>query len=114
MIDAMAIRKQVQYNSHTQTMSGFVDLGDGMNETSVARSLEGLHRLLPYKFIETRNSEVFAGACIRGIAGAGYQSPVCDNRWTCNQYQHVHNARMPAAPEVFGCSDYIFSSPFDR
>lgn len=36
MVDAMAIRRQVQYDSHTQTMTGFVDLGDGIDETSVA------------------------------------------------------------------------------
>lgn len=36
MLDAMAIRKHVQYNPHTQEMSGFVDMGDGMNETDVA------------------------------------------------------------------------------
>lgn len=29
MLDAMAIRKHVQYNPHTQSMSGFVDMGDG-------------------------------------------------------------------------------------
>ncbi len=29
----MAIKKHVQYNPHTQTMSGFVDRGDGFNET---------------------------------------------------------------------------------
>ncbi|KAL7387535.1 hypothetical protein ABVT39_024977 [Epinephelus coioides] len=28
MLDAMAIRKHVQYNPHTQEMSGFVDMGD--------------------------------------------------------------------------------------
>ncbi len=33
MLDAMAIKKHVQYNPHTQTMSGFVDRGDGFNET---------------------------------------------------------------------------------
>lgn len=36
MLDAMAIKKHVQYNPHTQSMSGFVDLGDGNNETDVA------------------------------------------------------------------------------
>lgn len=36
MLDAMAVRKHVQYNPHTQKMSGFVDMGDGMNETDVA------------------------------------------------------------------------------
>ncbi|KAM7417150.1 hypothetical protein PAMA_016997 [Pampus argenteus] len=36
MLDAMAIRKHVQYNPHTQTMSGFVDMEDGLNETDVA------------------------------------------------------------------------------
>lgn len=36
MLDAMAIKKHVQYNPHTQKMSGFVDMGDGMNETDVA------------------------------------------------------------------------------
>ncbi|KAL7383197.1 hypothetical protein ABVT39_006240 [Epinephelus coioides] len=33
----MAIRRQVQYDSHTQKMTGFVNRGDGMDETSVAR-----------------------------------------------------------------------------
>lgn len=36
MLDAMAIKKHVQYNPQTQTMSGFVDMGDGCNETDVA------------------------------------------------------------------------------
>uniref|UniRef100_A0A096LQR8 THAP-type domain-containing protein n=1 Tax=Poecilia formosa TaxID=48698 RepID=A0A096LQR8_POEFO len=36
ILDAMAIRKHVQYNLHTQSLSGFVDLGDGNNETEVA------------------------------------------------------------------------------
>lgn len=36
MLDAMAIRKHVQYNPHNQSMSGFVDLGDGNNETDAA------------------------------------------------------------------------------
>ncbi|KAJ4919650.1 hypothetical protein JOQ06_027835 [Pogonophryne albipinna] len=36
MLDAMAIRKHVQYNPHNQSMSGFVDMGDGNNETNVA------------------------------------------------------------------------------
>lgn len=36
MLDAMAIKKHVQYNPPTQTMSGFVDTGDGFNETDVA------------------------------------------------------------------------------
>lgn len=36
MIDAMAIRKQVQYDSHTKTMTGFVDLGVGTDESKVA------------------------------------------------------------------------------
>ncbi len=36
MLDAMAIKKHIQYNPQTQNMSGFVDMGDGMNETDVA------------------------------------------------------------------------------
>ncbi len=36
VLDAMAVRRHVQYNPHTQEMCGFVDLGDGMNETDVA------------------------------------------------------------------------------
>ncbi len=32
MLDAMAIKKHIQYNPQTQKMSGFVDMGDGMNE----------------------------------------------------------------------------------
>lgn len=36
LLDAMAIRKHVQYNPHTQSMSGFVDLGDGSSENDVA------------------------------------------------------------------------------
>uniref|UniRef100_A0A9J7ZUA4 DNA transposase THAP9 n=1 Tax=Cyprinus carpio carpio TaxID=630221 RepID=A0A9J7ZUA4_CYPCA len=36
MLDAMSIRKHVQYNPHTQSMSGFVDMGDGNSETEVA------------------------------------------------------------------------------
>ena len=36
MLDAMSIRKHVQYNPHTQSMSGFVDMGDGISETDFA------------------------------------------------------------------------------
>ena len=36
MLDAMAIKKHVQYDPQTQTMSGFVDMGDRMNETDIA------------------------------------------------------------------------------
>lgn len=36
MLDAMSIKKHVQYNPHTESMSGFVDMGDGNNETDVA------------------------------------------------------------------------------
>ena len=36
MLDAMSIKKHVQYNSHTESMSGFVNLGDGNSETDVA------------------------------------------------------------------------------
>lgn len=36
MLLAMAIKQHIQYNPHIQKMSGFVDLGDGMNETDVA------------------------------------------------------------------------------
>ncbi|KAK7128284.1 hypothetical protein R3I93_020780 [Phoxinus phoxinus] len=35
MLDAMSIRKHVQYNPHTQSMSG-LDMGDGNSETDVA------------------------------------------------------------------------------
>lgn len=37
MLDGMSIRKQVQYEAHTQTMRGFVDLGMGIDESSMAR-----------------------------------------------------------------------------
>ena len=30
MLDAMAIKKHIQYNPNTQRMSGFVDMGDGI------------------------------------------------------------------------------------
>ncbi|KAL1006628.1 hypothetical protein UPYG_G00074670 [Umbra pygmaea] len=36
VLDGMSIRRQVQYDSHKQTMIGFVDLGSGIDETSVA------------------------------------------------------------------------------
>lgn len=36
MLDTMAIKKHVQYNPNTQSMSGFVDMGDGLNESDVA------------------------------------------------------------------------------
>ncbi|CAK6957785.1 uncharacterized protein si:ch73-130a3.4 isoform X3 [Scomber scombrus] len=59
MLDSMAIRQHVQYNTHTQKMSGFVDMGDGINETDFifldrsgfygwpTRPLEGSNCLLP-------------------------------------------------------------------
>ncbi len=36
MVDVVAIRRQVQYDRHTQTMTGFVDLGDSTDETKMA------------------------------------------------------------------------------
>lgn len=36
MLDAMATKKHVQYNPNTQNMSGYVDMGDGVNESDVA------------------------------------------------------------------------------
>ena len=39
MLDAMSIKKHVQYNPHTESMSGFVDMGDGNNENDVASGL---------------------------------------------------------------------------
>ena len=36
ILDAMAIKKTMQYNPQSQTMSGFVDMGDGLNEMDVA------------------------------------------------------------------------------
>ena len=36
MLDAMAIKKHIQYTPHTQSMCGFVNMGDGLNETDVA------------------------------------------------------------------------------
>ena len=36
MLDAMAIKKHVQYVPQTQTMSGFVDMGDRSNQTDIA------------------------------------------------------------------------------
>ena len=36
MIDAMAIRKHIQYSSRTKSFKGFVDLGDGPDEQNVA------------------------------------------------------------------------------
>ena len=36
MLDGMAIRKHVQYSPHSQKMTGFVDMGDGLNETDIA------------------------------------------------------------------------------
>lgn len=36
MLDAMSIKRHLQYNPHAQSMSGYVDLGDGSNETDPA------------------------------------------------------------------------------
>lgn len=36
MLDGLAIRRQIQYDPHTQKMIDFVNLGDGLDETSVA------------------------------------------------------------------------------
>ena len=36
MLDAMAIKKHVQYDPQAQTMSGFVDMGDRVNQTDIA------------------------------------------------------------------------------
>ncbi|KAM3605598.1 uncharacterized protein V6R79_001603 [Siganus canaliculatus] len=36
MLDAMAIKKHVQYDPQTQTMCGFVDMGDHLNQTDIA------------------------------------------------------------------------------
>lgn len=36
MLDAMAIKKHIQYCPHIKKMSGYVDMGGGMDETDVA------------------------------------------------------------------------------
>ncbi|KAM3615416.1 uncharacterized protein V6R79_002044 [Siganus canaliculatus] len=36
ILDAMAIKRHIQYNPQTQAMSGFVDMGDRCSETDVA------------------------------------------------------------------------------
>lgn len=36
MLDAMAIKKHVQYDPQSQTMSGFVDMGDRINQSDIA------------------------------------------------------------------------------
>ena len=33
MLDAMSIKKHVQHDPQTQTMFGYVDMGDRLNET---------------------------------------------------------------------------------
>lgn len=50
-LDAMAIKKHVQYNPHTQKMSGYVDMGNGMDETDLATEVlvfmvVGIHGLM--------------------------------------------------------------------
>lgn len=42
MIDAMAVRKQVCYDSRTQKMTGLVDLGDGQTGSDCAEASEAL------------------------------------------------------------------------
>ena len=37
MLDAMAIKKHIQYIPQTQRLCGFVNMGDGLNETDVAK-----------------------------------------------------------------------------
>lgn len=36
MLDAMSIKNHVQYDPQTQTMFGYVDMGDRLNETDIA------------------------------------------------------------------------------
>ncbi len=36
MLDAMAIKNHIQHNPQTQTMFGYVDMGDRLNETDIA------------------------------------------------------------------------------
>lgn len=36
MLDAMSIKNHVQYDPQTQTMFGYVDMGDRLNETDMA------------------------------------------------------------------------------
>ncbi|KAL2092151.1 hypothetical protein ACEWY4_011949 [Coilia grayii] len=37
MVDGMSIKRQMQYEAHTRTMRGLVDLGMGLDETAVAK-----------------------------------------------------------------------------
>lgn len=67
MLDAMAIKKHVQYDPQTQTMSGFVDMGERINQTDIAS--EALVFLV--------------------VGLQGYW-----NGWPFIQCQHVHPARM--------------------
>lgn len=36
MLDAMSIKSHIQHNPQTQTILGYVDMGDGLNETDIA------------------------------------------------------------------------------
>ena len=69
MLDAMSIKKHLQYNPRTKRMSGYVDLGNGCNETDPATEalvlmvvglkghMEGTHRLILYFNTHSRHTK---------------------------------------------------------
>lgn len=101
MLDAMSIRKHVQYNPHTQSTSGFVDMGDGNSETDVATEalvfmvvgLQG-HWKAPIAYFLTKSLSLqkhkgsFSVMLLRSYMHR-YSGGMCNNGWSCLQCQHV-------------------------
>lgn len=78
MLDAMAIKKHVQYDPQTQTMNGFVDMGDQLNKTDIAFEalvfmvigFQGYRKtdcILSDQVPNTRDTESFGRTCIEEL-----------------------------------------------
>ena len=96
MLDAMAIKKQTQYDAHSKSMKGFVDLGDGLDEENVASEalvfmVVGLqsHWKVPIAYYLTRTltpetQKVLIEHALHALHECGIQV-LCMTRWPCFQ-----------------------------
>ena len=101
MLDAMAIKKHIQYN---QKMSGFVDMADGLNETDVATEalvfmmvgLQGHWKaLIAYYLTKCLSPETQEVLLVHALEDL-HKSGMCHNGWACLQCPHVQPTWVPA------------------
>ncbi len=98
-MDAVAFRRQLQYEPHTQTTTDFVDLGDGTDETSAASQalvfmvvgLQGLWKTpIACFFFRTFTPDIQKALLQHAFMTEVSQYCVCDGGWVIIQHHHVH------------------------